>query len=49
IVIRFKRMQGYAALWIPGTDHAGISTQIMVEKMIAKQGLDRHKLGREKF
>ncbi len=49
IMTRFKRMQGYAALWLPGTDHAGISTQIMVEKMIVKEGLNRHKLGRQKF
>ncbi|MFA6909462.1 MAG: valine--tRNA ligase, partial [Patescibacteria group bacterium] len=49
ILIRFKRMQGYKTLWLPGTDHAGISTQIMVERLIAQQGLDRHKLGRKAF
>ncbi len=50
ILIRFKRMQGYAALWIPGTDHAGIATQIKVEEEIrVKEGLSRHDLGREKF
>ena len=49
IVIRYKRMRGYAALWLPGTDPAGISTQIMVERLIKKEGLDRHKLGRQKF
>ena len=49
ILIRFKRMQGYAALWVPGTDHAGIATQIRVEEDIRKEGLTRHDLGREKF
>ena len=49
-LIRFKRMQGYAALWIPGTDHAGIATQIKVEEELRKKdGLSRHDLGREKF
>ena len=50
ILIRFKRMQGYAALWIPGTDHAGIATQIKVEEELRKsEGLTRYDLGREKF
>ncbi len=50
ILIRFKRMQGYAALWVPGTDHAGIATQIKVEEELRKnEGLTRHDLGREKF
>ena len=49
ILIRWRRMQGDKTLWLPGTDHAGISTQIMVERLIAKEGLDRHKLGRDKF
>ena len=49
IMIRFKRMQGYPALWIPGTDHAGIATQNKVEKLLAEEGLTRHDLGREKF
>lgn len=48
-LIRYHRMKGEKALWIPGTDHAGIATQIVVERLIAKEGLDRHKLGREKF
>ena len=49
-LIRFKRMQGYAALWVPGTDHAGIATQIKVEEELRKkEGLSRHDLGREKF
>jgi valyl-tRNA synthetase len=48
-LIRYKRMQGYAALWVPGTDHAGIATQIKVEEQLRKEGLARHDLGREKF
>ncbi len=49
VVIRAKRMQGYAALWLPGTDHAGIATQNVVERHLAKEGLHRHTLGREAF
>ena len=50
ILIRYKRLQGYEALWVPGTDHAGIATQIKVEEMLRKeQGLTRHDVGREKF
>ncbi len=50
ILIRTKRMQGYSALWMPGTDHAGIATQIKVEENLRKEeGLTRHELGREKF
>ena len=50
ILTRFKRMQGYSALWLPGTDHAGIATQIKVEEELrAKEGLTRYDLGREKF
>ncbi|MEO7804596.1 MAG: valine--tRNA ligase [Actinomycetota bacterium] len=49
ILIRTKRMQGYAALWIPGTDHAGIATQNVVEKELRSQGRTRHDLGRAKF
>ncbi len=49
ILIRFKRMEGYNVLWMPGTDHAGIATQNVVEKQLFEQGLDRHALGREKF
>ena len=48
-LIRRARMQGYNALWQPGTDHAGIATQNVVEKELAKQGLTRHDLGREDF
>ncbi|MBU1160161.1 class I tRNA ligase family protein, partial [Patescibacteria group bacterium] len=49
ILIRQKRMQGYKTLWVPGTDHAGIATQNVVEKELKKQGTNRHELGREKF
>ncbi|MDD3164546.1 MAG: valine--tRNA ligase [Oscillospiraceae bacterium] len=49
ILIRFKRMQGYSALWLPGVDHAGIATQIKVEEELRKEGLTRYDLGREKF
>ena len=50
ILIRYKRMQGYEALWMPGVDHAGIATQIKVEEELRKnEGLSRHDLGREKF
>ena len=49
-LIRFKRMQGYNALWLPGVDHAGIATQIKVEEELrVKEGLTRYDLGREKF
>ncbi|HOM27821.1 MAG TPA: valine--tRNA ligase, partial [bacterium] len=49
ILIRWKRMEGYNSLWVPGTDHAGIATQNVVEKELAKKGLTRKQLGREKF
>ncbi len=49
IMTRYRRMQGYNALWMPGMDHAGIATQNVVEQMLAKEGLTRHDLGREKF
>lgn len=49
VLIRLKRMQGYKTLWIPGTDHAGIATQNIVEKELKKEGQTRHDLGREKF
>ena len=49
ILIRQKRMQGYKTLWLPGTDHAGIATQNVVEKKLRKQGKSRFDLGREKF
>lgn len=49
ILIRKKRMEGYRVLWLPGTDHAGIATQNVVEKDLKKQGITRHDIGREKF
>ena len=49
ILIRRKRMQGYRTLWLPGTDHAGIATQNVVEKNLKKEGVSRHDLGKEKF
>jgi valyl-tRNA synthetase len=49
ILIRFKRMEGYTVLWMPGTDHAGIATQNVVEKQLLEEGFDRHTLGREKL
>ncbi len=49
LMIRYHRMKGYPTLWVPGTDHAGIATQLMVERDLAKEGLTRHDLGREKF
>lgn len=50
ILTRYKRMEGYSALWLPGTDHAGIATQIKVEEELrVKEGKTRYDLGREKF
>ena len=49
ILIRFKRMQGYEALWIPGTDHASISTEVKVTNQLKEEGIDKHELGREGF
>ena len=49
ILVRWKRMCGYEVLWMPGTDHAGIATQNVVEKQLAKEGTDRHKIGRDAF
>ncbi len=49
LLTRWKRMSGFNALWLPGTDHAGIATQLMVERQLAKEGLDRKTLGREAF
>ncbi|HPM42495.1 MAG TPA: valine--tRNA ligase [Candidatus Omnitrophota bacterium] len=49
ILVRFKRMQGFAAEWMPGTDHAGIATQNVVERKLAKEGVKRQDLGRDKF
>jgi valyl-tRNA synthetase len=49
LIIRRKRMQGHAALWLPGTDHAGIATQNVVERELAAEGITRHDLGRDAF
>ena len=49
ILVRFKRQTGFDALWQPGTDHAGIATQMVVERQLAEQGITRQDLGREKF
>ncbi|MBI3002699.1 MAG: class I tRNA ligase family protein, partial [candidate division NC10 bacterium] len=49
ILIRWRRMQGYNALWMPGTDHAGIATQNVVERQLAEEGRTRYQIGREAF
>ncbi|MEA4906921.1 MAG: valine--tRNA ligase [Anaerolineaceae bacterium] len=49
LMIRYHRMKGFSALWVPGTDHAGIATQLQVEKMLASEGLSREGIGREEF
>ena len=49
ILIRYKRMQGYNALWIPGTDHASISTEVKVTNQLKEEGIDKKELGREGF
>ena len=49
ILIRYKRMDGFNTLWQPGTDHAGIATQNVVERQLAQENTDRHRIGREKF
>ena len=49
ILTRWKRMEGYNAVWIPGTDHAGIATQNVVERVLSEEGTDRTQLGREAF
>ncbi|MGC1679602.1 MAG: class I tRNA ligase family protein, partial [Candidatus Binataceae bacterium] len=49
IIVRMRRMQGYNTLWLPGTDHAGIATQNAVEKTLAKDGKNRHQMGRDAF
>ncbi len=48
IIVRYKRMKGFKTLWVPGTDHAGIATQNVVERQLAKEGLRSQDLGREK-
>ncbi len=49
VLIRFKRMQGYCALWLPGTDHASIATEVKIVEAMAKEGITKEKIGREKF
>jgi len=49
VICRWKRMKGYEVCWVPGTDHAGIATQWVVEREVAKEGLTRHDIGREEF
>src|SRR5918912_222448 len=49
VLTRYHRMRGYRTLWLPGTDHAGISTQLVVSRELKKEGLTRHDLGRERF
>ena len=49
VLVRFNRMKGFETLWQPGTDHAGIATQAVVEKNLEKENLDKNQLGREKF
>src|SRR5579864_2851953 len=49
IIVRWHRMRGFITLWLPGTDHAGIATQMMVEKQLEKEGKKRREMGREKF
>ncbi len=49
IMVRWHRMRGEPTLWLPGIDHAGIAAQVVVEQLLAKEGIDRHQLGREKF
>jgi len=49
IIVRWHRMRGFITLWLPGTDHAGIATQMMVERQLASEGIKRHEMGREKF
>ena len=49
VLARWRRMTGYRVLWLPGTDHAGIATQMVVERQLTKEGVQRKELGREKF
>ena len=48
MLVRWRRMQGYNTLWLPGCDHAGIATQMVVERQLKSEGTDRHELGRER-
>ena len=49
LLVRYHRMNNFETLWQPGTDHAGIATQALVEKKLTKEGIDKNKIGREKF
>jgi valyl-tRNA synthetase len=49
VLVRWKRMKGFRTVWVPGTDHAGIATQMVVERELAKKGIDRRAIGRERF
>ena len=49
ILIRYKRMQGFNTLWVPGTDHAAISTEVKITQKLKEEGIDKHDLGREGF
>ena len=49
LMIRYHRMKGYSTLWVPGSDHAGIATQLQVEKMLRNEGTSREEIGREEF
>ena len=49
ILIRYKRMQGYSALWQPGTDHASIATEVKVVEKLKSEGIDKNEIGREEF
>ena len=49
VLVRYHRMNNYETLWQPGTDHAGIATQALVEKNLKSKGIDKNKIGREKF
>jgi len=49
VIVRYMRLKGFETLWVPGTDHAGIITQLLVEKELAKDGIDKNTLGRDKF
>ena len=49
VLSRYKRMAGFDVLWLPGTDHAGIATQMLVERKLREDGISRHDIGREKF
>lgn len=49
VLIRWKRMQGYSALWLPGTDHAALATEVKIVEALAKEGLTKEGMGREKY